>query len=466
LDIQFFGATREVTGSCFLLTVGDRKVLVDCGLIQGSLQHERHNHEPFPFDPAGIDAVVLTHAHLDHSGRLPLLAKRGYDGPIYTHRASADLFRIMLEDSGYLNEKEVEWENRKRLRKGLELVEPLYTRDEARAAHRQFRPQEYEKSETIVPGVELTLYDAGHILGSAIAVLDLTEGGHRRRVVFSGDLGHRGEPILRDPAVIEQADLVVMESTYGDRLHRPWNETWEEMGEIITSARGNILIPAFAVGRSQLLLHMFKRHYDEWNLGSRQIFLDSPLAIEATEVYQRHAKVYDRAARDFMARGEGLFDMPNLHLTRRSEESMAINTIRSGAVIIAGSGMCTGGRIKHHFKHNIWRRDTHVLIVGFQAAGTLGRSLVDGAGYIRLWGETVQVNAAIHTIGGLSAHADQRALLHWYETFRARPPVALVHGEPEAMDSLAWRLETDLGAHVVKPEFTQRLDLLALNRGG
>lgn len=463
MDIRFFGATREVTGSCFLVTVGGQRVLVDCGLIHGSLEHERHNYEPFPFDPGEIDAVVLTHAHLDHSGRLPLLTKRGYDGLIYMHRASADLCRIMLEDSGYLNEKEAEWENRKRLRKGLQLVEPLYTRDEARAAHRQFRSQEYEHAEAILPGVELTLHDAGHILGSAIAVLDLTEGGHRRRVVFSGDLGHPGEPILRDPAVVEQADLVVMESTYGDRLHRPWKDTWEEIGEIVTSACGNILIPAFAVGRSQLLLHMFKRNFDDWDLGSRQIFLDSPLAIEATEVYQRHARVYDRAAREFMANDEGLFDMPNLHLTRRSEESMAINDIRSGAIIMAGSGMCTGGRIKHHLKHNIWRRDTHVMIVGFQAAGTPGRALVDGASYIRLWGETVQVNAAIHTIGGLSAHADQRALLHWYENFRDRPAVALVHGEPEAMDSLAWRLETDLGARVIKPEFTQRLDLLALD---
>jgi len=460
LDIQFFGATREVTGSCFLLTVAGRRVLVDCGLIQGSLHHERHNHEAFPFDVADIDAVVLTHAHLDHSGRLPLLAKRGFEGPIYTHRASADLCRIMLEDSGYLNEKEVEWVNRKRERKGLELVEPLYTREEARAAHRQFQPLEYEQAETILPGVEVTLHDAGHILGSAIATLDLTEEGQRRRVVFSGDLGHRGEPILRDPVRLEQADLVVMESTYGDRLHRPWNETWEEMGEIITSARGNILIPAFAVGRSQLLLHMLKRNFDAWNLGSRQIFLDSPMAIEATEVYQRHARIYDRAAREFMEGGEGLFDMPNLRFTRRSEESMAINNIRSGALIIAGSGMCTGGRIKHHFKHNIWRRDSHVMIVGFQAAGTPGRALVDGAKHIRLWGETVQVNAEIHTIGGLSAHADQRELFRWYENFRNRPPIALVHGEPGAMDSLGDKLEFELGSKVIRPVFSERLDLI------
>ncbi len=462
MKIQFHGAAREVTGSCYLITVGGRRLLVDCGLIQGNARHERHNREPFPFAPADIDAVVLTHAHLDHSGRLPLLVKRGYRGPVYTHRASADLCHIMLEDAGYLNEKDAEWENRKRERKGLEPVEPLYTREEARATQRHFRTQEYACSEAILPGVELTLHDAGHILGSAIAALTLTEGGQRRRLVFSGDLGHRGAPILRDPAVLDEADLVVMESTYGDRLHRSWEATWEEMGAILAQALGsggNVLIPSFAVGRAQLLLYEFNRHFGEWGLESWQIFLDSPMAIEATDVYRHHARIYDPRAREFETRHGGLFDLPNLHLTRSSEESTAINRIRSGAMIIAGSGMCTGGRIKHHLKHNLWRRETHLMLVGFQAAGTLGRALVDGARRVRLWGETVAVNAQVHTVGGMSAHADQDGLVNWYRGFRNAPRLALVHGEPLAMDALGERLRGELSVDLVQPEFGQVLEL-------
>ncbi len=462
MHIEFLGATREVTGSCYLLHVGNQQVLVECGMIQGSRQHERHNHDLFAFDPSRVDAVVLTHAHIDHSGRLPLLIKRGYRGQIYTHRATSDLCAIMLEDAGYLNEKEAQWENRKRQRKGLKPIEPLYTRRDARQAHQQFRGLEYGAAEEIVPGVKLILHDAGHILGSAIAELELTEGRHSRKVVFSGDLGHRGAPILRDPEPVRQADLVVLESTYGDRLHRAWEETWQEIGDVISSARsgkGNILIPAFAVGRTQELLYVFKQNFDKWGIGDWQVFLDSPMAIEATEVYSNHAKVYDQRAKEINRQGGDPFGLPNLQLSEQTEDSMKINQIASGAIIIAGSGMCTGGRIKHHLKHNIWREHAHVMIVGFQARGTLGRSLVDGARHIRLWGETVQVNAKVHTIGGLSAHADQRGLLDWYGQFENRPRVALVHGEPEAMDVLAGQLTREYRAEVMQAEFGQKLVL-------
>ncbi|WP_321397225.1 MBL fold metallo-hydrolase [Emcibacter sp.] len=462
MQIEFFGATREVTGSCYLLRVGDYRVLVECGLIQGSHEHERHNHDPFPFNPKKIDAVVLTHAHLDHSGRLPLLIKRGYRGRIYTHRATSDLCDIMLEDSGYLNEKEAQWENKRRERRGQELLEPLYTRKEARVAHKHFHSLEYDKRVEILPGVRLTLRDAGHILGSAIAELELEDGGHRRKVVFSGDLGHRGAPILRDPHVVTQADLVVLESTYGDRCHRSWEKTWQEMGEIISNARsnkGNILIPAFTVGRTQELLYMFRRYYREWGIGDWDVFLDSPMGIEATEVYAKHAKVYDARAREIYETDGDPFDLPNLHMTQRTEESARINKIKSGAIIIAGSGMCTGGRIKRHLEHNIGRPDAHVMIVGFQARGTLGRALVDGAKTIHLWGEEYPVKAQVHTVGGLSAHADQRGLLDWYGHFEGRPPVALVHGEPEAMDVLAGKLETEYDAPVTKAEFKQIIRL-------
>ncbi len=460
MQIEFLGATREVTGSCYLLHVGQYRVLVECGLIQGSPKNERHNFDPFLFDPRGINAVVLTHAHLDHSGRLPLLIKQGYKGRIYTHRATEDLCAIMLEDAGYLNEKDVQWENKKRERKGLKLIEPLYTRAEGRAALPHFRPLEYGKTEEILPGVQLTLHDAGHILGSAIASFELHEENHTRKVVFSGDLGHQGAPILRDPEVLTHADLVIMESTYGDRQHRDWDRTWQEMGEIISSARsgkGNILIPAFTVGRTQELLYMFKRYFHEWGIGDWEVFLDSPMGIEATEVYGKYATVYDLEAINIVEQGENPFDLPNLHLSQHGQDSMKINRKQSGAIIIAGSGMCTGGRIKHHLKYNIWRKQAHVMIVGFQARGTLGRALVDGAKHIRLWGETIQVNAQVHTIGGLSAHADQQGLVDWYDHFKKRPRVVLVHGEPQAMDVLADRLKSEYHADVVQAIFQQKL---------
>lgn len=464
MKLTFYGATREVTGSCYLLEVGGHRLLVDCGLIQGSPKHERHNRDPFAFDPSRIDAVVLTHAHLDHSGRLPLLIKRGFRGWIYTHRATVDLCRIMLEDAGYLNEKEALWENRKRERKGLKPVEPLYSRREAQLSERQFVALEYAETKEIVPGVRVTLHDAGHILGSAIAALDLTEGNIRRRVVFSGDLGHKGTPILRDPEIAPDTDLVVMESTYGDRSHRPWQETWKEMGQIFSEARsagGNILIPTFAVDRTQMLLYVFKRYFDDWGLQDWEIFLDSPMAIKATRVYARYTTLYDERAAAFERSHGDLFDLPNLRLCERTEDSMAINRIRAGAIIVAGSGMCNGGRIKHHLKHNIWRRETQVLITGFQAAGTPGRALVDGARYLRLWGEAIRVQAKIHTVGGLSAHADQQGLLNWYGRFEKLPPVAVVHGEPRAQDALIEHLRSERNAVAESMVFGRTLDLAA-----
>lgn len=453
MQLRFLGAAREVTGSCFLLETGQARVLIDCGLIQGSPQDEARNRDPFAFDPARLDAVVLTHAHLDHSGRIPLLIKAGYRGDIHTHRATRDLCRIMLKDSGYLQEKDAQWENTKRERKGLRRIEPLYTVADAQASMRYFKALDYGAEKRIAPGITLCLHDAGHILGSAIAELRVQTPDGERRLVFSGDLGHRGAPILRDPARLSEADLVVMESTYGDRDHRDWASTWQELGDVLQTAlagRGNVLIPSFAVGRTQELLYAFQQHYEEWGLAGWNIFLDSPMAIEATEVYARHWALYDaEAARAHRGNG-GLFNLPNLRMSRTPNQSMAINRIRSGAIVIAGSGMCTGGRIKHHFKHNLWRNDCHVLIVGFQARGTLGRALVDGAKRVRLWGETIRVGAHIHTIGGLSAHAGQSGLLDWYGGFEHRPPVALVHGEEDAIATLG-KLLRERGTRVTEP---------------
>ena len=462
MHIEFLGATHEVTGSCYLIQVGDSRFLVECGLIQGSRDHERDNYSDFPFDVKSIDAVILSHAHLDHSGRLPLLIKRGFSGPIYTHKATADLCSIMLEDAGYLSEKNAFWENKKRQRKGLELVKPLYTKDEAKESTKFFKTFSYCEKHQILPGVELTLRDAGHILGSAIVELQLKEGNISRKIVFSGDLGHKGAPILRDPEIVKQADLVIMESTYGDRLHRNWESTWSEMGNIISatnSHKGNILIPAFTVGRTQELLYLFKSNFNEWNLSNWSIFLDSPMGIKATEVYSKYHNLYDNSAKQIQNKGGPLFALPNLHMSQHTDYSMKINQIKAGAIIIAGSGMCTGGRIKHHFKHNIWRKNAHVLIVGFQAKGTLGRAIVDGAKTIKLWGESIQVKAQVHTIGGLSAHADQQGLIDWYLQFENHPPICLIHGESQAMNSLATKLRDEYQADVTQANYKQKLVL-------
>ncbi|HEY0634043.1 MAG TPA: MBL fold metallo-hydrolase [Gammaproteobacteria bacterium] len=462
MTLQFHGAAREVTGSCYLLQVGRLRLLIDCGLIQGTPADEARNRDPFPFDASQLDAVILSHAHLDHSGRLPLLLNAGFKGPIYSHRATRDLCRIMLRDAAYINEKEVEWTNKKRARKGLDSLQPLYTRRDADRTLRQFRSLEYGKQHALFPGMQMCLRDAGHILGSSIIELWIDHAGQQRKLVFSGDLGHEGAPILRNPEIIHEADLVVMESTYGDRNHRSWDDTWKELGEVLQEAHqsnGNVLFPSFAVGRTQDLLYLFRRHYTEWQMERWAIFLDSPLAIEATEIYLQHTDLYDADTKELDRRHGNPFMLPNLHISKTAPQSMAINRIRSGALIIAGSGMCDGGRIKHHLKHNVWRDNCHLIFVGFQARGTLGRRIVDGATHINLWGETVRVAAQVHTIGGLSAHADQGGLLRWYDHFKNRPRIALIHGEPLAIETLQQELQGRYAIEAVVPEPATQIDL-------
>ena len=444
MHIEFFGAAGEVTGSCHILHIGGRRVLLDCGMIQGGRRAEARNRDDFPFDVDQIDAVILSHAHIDHSGRLPLLVRRGYKGPIHTHFATRDFAWIMLKDSADLGERDAERENRKRRRQGKKPIEPLYTVADAEQACRQIKPLRYGETAEVLPGVQVRFRDAGHIMGSAIVELELEEQGEQRRVVFSGDLGQYDTPILRDPASIQSADLVLMESTYGNRRHRGRDETIAELAAIIESAdhhRGNILIPAFAVGRSQELLYQLGKHYEEWNLGRWKIFLDSPMAIEATEVYWRYPQLYDEEATRLRKQHDEMPMLPNLAMSSSAEDSRKINKMQSGAIVIAGSGMCTGGRILHHFKHNLWRPECEVIIVGYQARGSLGRRLVDGNDYIRIHHETIRVRAKVHTVGGLSAHGDQDDMLRWYDGFANRPPVCLVHGEPDAASAFQQRLE-------------------------
>ena len=462
MQLKVFGAAGEVTGSAHLIEAAGRRVLFDCGLIQGSPKDEARNAEPFPFNVQELDAVVLSHAHIDHSGRLPLLVKAGYRGKIYAQRASRDLCKIMLKDAAFLNERDVEWENRKRERKGVPLLEPLYTVADAQQAMRQFRAVDYDEMIEVARGIRIRLRDAGHILGSAIVEIFLSEGGVEKKIVFSGDLGQKDMPILRDPTMVEDADLVMLESTYGDREHRGKGDTLGEIGEALKAAAGaggNLLIPSFAVGRAQDILYLFGKHFDEWGLDRWEIFLDSPMAIEATQVYMQHSDLYDKEARELWKEHKAESLLPNLHLNHTAKQSMQLNNVRSGAIIIAGSGMCTGGRIRHHIKHNIWRRNTHMIIPGFQAQGTTGRALVDGAEFIRIWGETVRVKATLHTINGLSAHADRHGLSEWYAHFRNRPPVLLVHGEANAQQHFAAHLRQTLQAPVKIAEQGEAIDL-------
>ena len=451
MRVRFHGAAGEVTGSCHEVEAAGQRVILDCGLIQGSAEDERRNFEPFLFDPAAVDAVVLSHGHIDHCGRLPVLVKRGFSGPIWTHGATADLLKVMLEDSAFIAEMDAEQANKRR-EDGHADHQPLFTRADVGPVLRQVNRLAYDAPQEILPGVTVTLRDAGHILGSASVELRARENGAERVLVFSGDLGMKGTPILRDPAPVPRADLLLLESTYGGRAHRERATTITEIGEILDHAwsdGGNVLIPAFAVGRTQELLYWFARYWDEWKLSRWKIFLDSPMATKVVEVYDGHEDLFDSAARKVWNDKPHPFRLPNLRYTADVEASRGINAHERGAIIIAGSGMCNGGRIRHHLRQNLGRRQAHVLFVGYQAQGTLGRRLVDGAPWVRLFGEDIQVNAQRHTVGGLSAHSDQPGLLDWYAQIENRPRTVLVHGEDEAREALAGKLREGFDCDVL-----------------
>jgi metallo-beta-lactamase family protein len=443
MRVHFHGAAGQVTGSMHLVEAAGKRVLLDCGMRQGGRELEAANFEPFPFDPAGIDAVVVSHAHIDHIGRIPQLVARGFRGPIFAQEATAGLMPIMLLDAASLAGNDADRANRNRKRGQPEAM-PLFTRDDVEDAMGQVRTLRYDQRTAILTGVDIAFRDAGHILGSSI--VELWADG--RKLVFSGDLGPKGTPILRDPETVREADLVLMESTYGDRDHRDRAATVSELGDILEHAwneGGNVLIPAFAVGRSQELLYWFARHWDDWNMSRWLLFLDSPMANRVLKVYDHHHDLFDAEARDAWRGTPNPFRLPNLRATVTTEESMAINRVDRGAIVIAGSGMANGGRILHHLRHKLDRRNTHVVFVGYQAEGTLGRRLVDGAKWVRIHGGDVQANARIHTVGGLSAHADQHGLIEWYSGFDPHPPLALVHGEDKAREALAGEIHQRFG---------------------
>ena len=429
MKIRFLGAARTVTGSCFHLISNGLQVLVDCGMYQGRNADEI-NRIPFSYDPEKIDYLILTHAHLDHSGLIPKLIASGFRGRILTTTATADLVEIMLYDSAHIQEKDAEWLTKKSFRSGKdEVFEPLYTSEDVAASIPFFDRKQYRAIEDL-EGIKYRFIDAGHILGSGSLEIWFSTAGGEKKIVFSGDIGKDENPIIQDPEHVDEADYAVVESTYGNRFHKGMEESIDEMVDAIKTTfkkGGNVLFPAFAVGRTQDIIYILNKLIKEKRLHDLDVYIDSPLADKATKIYLAHPEFFDAEAENFfnIKSSAGL----RIHFTSTVEESQKINKIKSGAIIIAGSGMCEGGRIRHHFKHNLWRPECSIIFTGFQVRGTLGRLIVDGIKSVRVLGEEIAVRAKVYTIGGFSAHADQKELLEWLGSFKNRPEVFIVHGE-------------------------------------
>lgn len=443
MKLSFHGAARSVTGSCHLLDCGGRRILVDCGMIQGSRELDEDNTADFGFDPRSIDFVLLTHAHLDHCGRLPLLVKRGFRGEIIATAATRDLARLVLLDAAHLQEEDTRRQVRHGRRRGrAPRAEPLFTLLDVLDTLDRFRyAAQYETSLELASGLRCSFFDAGHILGSASVLVEAAEAGDRRCLLFSGDIGNAGRPLLNPPSVPSTADVVVMESTYGDRCHRPFAESVEELYGAITEtfARGgNVIIPTFALERAQEILYVLRQGIEQSRLpASMPVFLDSPMAIAATEIFRRNPHACAPSVVSVLDAGRDPFGFQGLHFTRETADSIAINRVSGGAVIMAGSGMCTGGRVRHHLRHNLWRSEAAIVFIGFAARGTLARRIIDGAREVTLFGERLAVRAAIHTINGFSAHADQQELCDWRARIANADLTFLVHGEEPAMAALA-----------------------------
>ena len=473
MKITFLGATKTVTGSNYLVEAAGKKFLVDCGMWQGRKELEEENFDEFDFNPAEIDFMLLTHAHIDHSGRIPKLYNEGFKNKIYAHKATCDLCALMLPDSGHIQEMENEWKNRKRMRKGLEAREPLYTAEQAARCLEIFEPVQYDQIIDITPDIHVRFNDAGHMLGSSSIEVWTKEDGKKTKTVFSGDIGNNDIPLLSSPTMIESADFLVMESTYGSRLHVRNNQKAELFLNIVSETidnGGTVVIPSFAVGRTQEILYElnkikentddaeFMRKYK--TLMKVPVYVDSPLAISATEVFKQNTDLFDDEIKEKMENGDNPLEFPGLKFTQTADESKALNESPEPAIIISASGMCDVGRIKHHLKHNIWNPKSTILFVGYQAPGTLGYSIVNGAKKVTIFGEEFAVNARIEYIEGYSGHADQEWLMNFVYSFISRPKhIFLVHGEEESQEVLRDKILEETGIGVSIPEYGETYEL-------
>lgn len=469
MNIRFLGGSQTVTGSCHLITANEHKILLDCGQFQGGRVIEDLNYQPFEFNPPEINYLFLSHSHIDHCGRIPLLVKQGFRGKIFCTKATYDLVNIMLQDSGYIHEKEAEWENRKRMRAGKESVQPLYTYEDAVNSMMYFEPVLYDQLINISDSIKVRFNDAGHILGSSIIELWLTENDKTSKVVFSGDLGMKSKPILKDPTIIKEADYLILETTYGDRLHQEVTNRIDILIDIILKTinrGGTVVIPSFAVGRTQEMIYELNKYYEynkelQETLDKIHVYIDSPLATSATEIFQQNAQVFDEETKDYILKGDNPLDFKNLHFTKSAQESVALNNDPTPKIIISASGMCDAGRIKHHLKHHLWNKNSSVVFVGYQAEGTLGRRIRDGQKDVKIFGESIHVNAEIYSIEGFSGHADQRDLLNWLDNFEKQPKaIFLVHGEAESRQIFARKVKEELGYDciIAQPEETYELN--------
>jgi len=469
MKISFLGATKIVTGSNFLIEIKNTKFLIDCGMFQGGKSINRMNHESFSFNPKEIDFMILSHAHIDHSGRIPKLTKKGFKGNIYATKATCDLCSIMLPDSGYIQEMENEWDNRKRRRSGGKLREPLYTVKEAEESLKYFKPILYNQKIKLNEEVTLRFRDAGHILGSSIIELWIKEDNKETKLVFSGDLGRRNRPILRDPSLIAEADYLIVESTYGNKLHHPSEDDAKELISIINATvkkGGNIVIPSFAIERAQDIIYELNKYYsayiktEDQDFLSVPVYVDSPLTVSATEIFLRNPDCFDEDTLNLINIGNNPLDFRNLKFTRSAKESKQINFSKESKVIISASGMCTAGRIKHHLKHNLWRKESCIVFVGYQANGTLGRRIKEGEKVVKIFGEEIQINAKICSLEGFSGHADREGIIRWIKNFRSKPKkIFVVHGEEEATEEISRKIEEELKISTHIPELGETLSI-------